>query len=490
MMYTKITWTVAIVIALFTFQSCTDDSLLSNLETTEEAFSSETELRGGGHSHDDDVSELNSRVLTDWMDLFLELDRYAYGMRPTSTARAIAYINLAAYETAVPGMDDMKSNSGALEGLDIDYPEDMDNINYQVALNTSLATVMDHFLINVDQGKKSQISQLESKIARRFSRGNNGPRQGQGTQGLGGNGNSNTSSEVYGKMIANQIIAYAKTDSQAESQINTPQPTSYEPPVADGYWTYSADEERALFPYWGKVRTFIASTEETSTVAPLQYSNAPGSPYYNQMKEVYEANNSAKEAQGEQLWIAEFWSDDVEGLMFSPPARQISISNQLIKEYDIDLQEALYLNLKLGFALNDAAVSCWADKYEYMVMRPSVFIQDNIDPNYQTNLFRLVYWPNPSFPGYPSGHSTFASAAGGVFIDFFGDEANFTDKSHAGREEFLGEPRTFSTFSEMAYENAFSRIPLGVHIEIDCAEGLRLGYEIADSINEYSLEGS
>ena len=39
----------------------------------------------------------------------------------------------------------------------------------------------------------------------------------------------------------------------------------------------------------------------------------------------------------------------------------------------------------------------------------------------------------------------------------------------------------------MAEENAFSRIPLGVHIRMDCEEGLRLGYEIAEGINEFRL---
>ena len=31
----------------------------------------------------------------------------------------------------------------------------------------------------------------------------------------------------------------------------------------------------------------------------------------------------------------------------------------------------------------------------------------------------------------------------------------------------------------MAEENAYSRIPLGVHIRLDCTEGLRLGKVIA-----------
>jgi hypothetical protein len=39
----------------------------------------------------------------------------------------------------------------------------------------------------------------------------------------------------------------------------------------------------------------------------------------------------------------------------------------------------------------------------------------------------------------------------------------------------------------MAEENAFSRIPLGVHITMDCTEGLRLGYEISDAVNGLNL---
>ena len=205
------------------------------------------------------------------------------------------------------------------------------------------------------------------------------------------------------------------------------------------------------------------------------------------MEEVYEVNNRAKETDNEQLWIAEFWSDDVEGVMFSPPARQIAIANQLVERERIDLEETLHLYLKLGFSLNDAAVSTWKYKYEFMVMRPNVFIHEYIDPDFQTNLYRLIYWPNPTFPGYPSGHSCFASAAAGVFIDFFGNQVNFTDRSHEGRTEFRGSPRTFKTFEDMAEENAYSRIPLGVHMRMDCAEGLRLGYEISDHINRFSV---
>ena len=472
---------------LFTFlaQSCSDELE----DPTTDEFTAEARRGGDGRDGDgrggdgrggddnngpngDAVSSLSAEVLTEWTDLFLELDRYATGMRPNATARAIGYINLAAYEVAVPGMRDYLSNEGRLAGLRI--RNNSQNVNWNIALNTVYADVIDHFLINLPDTERSKIEALEDQL--------------NDSMGDGISENMMRNSREWGRDVARDIISYSQTDDEAESQILEPQPGSYEPPTGEGYWTYSADPERALFPYWESVRTFIVSTDETTSLPPLAYSEDPNSEYYQQMLEVYDVNNTAKAEDNEQLWIAEFWGDDVEGLTFSPPARQISIANQLIDYYDLDLAESLHLMVKLGFSLNDAAVSAWKYKYEHMVMRPNVFIHEFIDPSFQTNLYRLVYWPNPSFPGYPSGHSTFASAAAGVFIDFFGDATDFTDVSHEGRTEFRGAPRNFTTFSAMAEENGYSRIPLGVHVRMDCTEGLRLGYEISDGVNNYNLK--
>ena len=456
------------------FQSCSDEASINEVSTEE--FGGGNNDRGGnnGNNKSKNVAAINNQIVNDWTDLMLELERYAGGMRPNASARALAYIHLATYETALPGMRDHVSNAPRLEGLTISRQEKPRDINWEIALNACYADVIDHFLINVPSDLKPQIGELEERKEERLSR--NQPNK------------LVENSKKWGAYVAEQVIEYSQTDEEAEQQILEPQPLSYEPPTGDGYWTYSADPERALFPYWESVRTFVVSTDETTTLPPIEYSSDTNTPYFAEMMEVYNINNEAKEEQNEQLWIAEFWSDDVEGLMMSPPARQVSIANQLIDKYNLNLEKTLTLFVKLGFALNDAAVSTWKYKYEHMVMRPSNYIHDFIDPDYQTNLYRLVYWPNPSFPGYPSGHSCFASAAGGVFINAFGNNTNFTDRSHAGREEFLGAPRNFKSFRKMAEENAFSRIPLGVHIRMDCAEGLRLGYEISDGINALNLE--
>ena len=68
-----------------------------------------------------------------------------------------------------------------------------------------------------------------------------------------------------------------------------------------------------------------------------------------------------------------------------------------------------------------------------------------------------------------------------------GDTINFTDATHEGREGFYGQSRSYTSFTALATENAYSRVPLGVHVQADSDEGVRLGYEIADAVSDFDL---
>jgi hypothetical protein len=59
-----------------------------------------------------------------------------------------------------------------------------------------------------------------------------------------------------------------------------------------------------------------------------------------------------------------------------------------------------------------------------------------------------------------------------------------TDNCHANRTDFEGKPRAFNTFYEMAVENAWSRVPLGVHFRMDCEQGVNLGYRCGRKVNQ------
>ncbi|PHI21284.1 hypothetical protein CEQ90_02470 [Lewinellaceae bacterium SD302] len=426
-----------------------------------------------------DMADQTAQLIVEWSDLWLTTDQHTNGMRPTTIARALAYIHLTGYETAVPFMNDHTTNTSRFDELDIDVDELESNVNLDIALNTAYAMAIEHFMFSTTTFARNDIFRFRDEKLEELSE--------DLSQDM------IRDSEQWGRYVARKVISFSETDEQAEEQSRNQTPSDYIAPVGDGLWV-AADNEDAWFPYWREVRTFVIPPEETSSTAfssHFTYSTETSSDYYITMTDVYETSTDAANGNEEELWIAEFWADDVEGIMISPPGRQFSIANQLIVQNDIGYESALVLFLKLGFSINDAAVSAWDDKYTYNTQRPSEYITEFIDEGFSTNLSRFITTPNPAFPSYPSGHATFASAAGGVFIDFFGtDYIDFTDNTYLDFNyitEFKGTPRSYTSFTEMAYENAYSRVPLGVHIIEDATEGLRLGYEISAAVNSFDL---
>jgi len=143
-------------------------------------------------------------------------------------------------------------------------------------------------------------------------------------------------------------------------------------------------------------------------------------------------------------------------------------------------------NAKVGIALHDAGIGCWNSKYYYNLERPQTYINRLIDPTWKPNLDNPLTGDKgitPSFPAYPSGHATFSSASAEVLASVFGYSYGMTDNCHKNRPEFSGYPRTYSSFYEMALENAWSRVPLGVHFRMDAEEGVRYGTEIGRTVN-------
>lgn len=65
----------------------------------------------------------------------------------------------------------------------------------------------------------------------------------------------------------------------------------------------------------------------------------------------------------------------------------------------------------------------------------------------------------------------------------FGYSYAMTDNCHKGRTDFIGAPRAYGSFYEMAEENAWSRVPLGVHYRMDCEQGVNLGIRCGRKVN-------
>jgi hypothetical protein len=304
-------------------------------------------------------------------------------------------------------------------------------------------------------------------------------------------------SKAYGESVANAVWEWSTTDTYGHNAYKDPfgnfetQETydwqaHYE---GDGDWepTYPGPG-KPMGPFFGKVRTFAINEGEKKALPPshyyMEYSEEQNSEYYSEALEVYTKN---AELDYDTEWIGEFWSDDLVNLTFSPGPRWTAIANQVIVNENATLDKALETYAKVGMALNDAAVSCWYSKYVYNVERPDTYIKKIIDPNYKPNLYNPLTGEQgvtPSFPAYPSGHSTMGAAAAEALASIFGYSYGMTDYCHDGRTEFEGKPRTFGSFYEMAQENANSRVLLGVHWRMDCTEGVRLGTTIGRKVNK------
>jgi hypothetical protein len=433
---------------LFGIQSCSEDN--------DSTFVSSTE-----------TAAYSADVALEWYKLFEEIDRYAPGYRPPAAARALGYIGLAGYEAAVPGMPDHQSLYKHLSGYNPPVIETGSAYHWPTAVNAAYASMLRHFYPHIDIAQLNRISQLEASFENQFKTETEEE--------------TFTRSRIFGEQIADAVYGWSTTDGAGHNAYLNPRPSTYTPPIGPGLWSPTKpDFTPALFPYWGQVRTFALKGADLVARPPLPFSEDPASPFYTQARETMIWVNEIKAGKDEEgHWIAEFWSDDFGGVTFTPAGRWIAIARQVLELEQSTLDVAVELYAKMGMALCDAGVAVWNSKYIYNVERPVAFINRNFDPTWETimnNPVTGVTGITPEFPAYPSGHSGFGGAGATALTDIFGYNYRFTDNCHKDRTEFRGTPRTFNTFIDMAVENAYSRIPIGVHFRMDCDEGLRQGY--------------
>jgi membrane-associated phospholipid phosphatase len=448
------------------------------------------------------TSEFDSKVFLKWNDLFLELDRYAKGYRPGPAPRALGYLGLAAYQSVVAGMPEYNSMENYLPGLDVPEADPEDDYHWPACVNESYAFLMTRFFFHMESEYPAlfqKIEQLRQELHNEFV--------------------SETKpeilerSEAFGQSVAAAVYEWEKLDVPGHNAFLDPQPASYTPPQGPGLWQPTfPDFGPAMFPYWGNVRMFAMKTADKLAEPPIPYSEDSTSLFYLQASEVYNTVNfihnynpldQTQVALAYDLkWIAIFWSDDILNYTFSPPPRLVAITNQVVEKEKLDLAAAAELYAKMGLALSDAGVATWYSKYVYNVERPVSYIRRIVTKYHSEaaswktildNPYTGDLGMTPAFPAYPSGHSAFGGAGGKILSSFFEFNSDhpgtytFTDVCHQNRLDFpdnTNTSRTFTSFKDMANEDAYSRIPLGVHFRMDCDEGLRLGELAAQRVLE------
>lgn len=409
-----------------------------------------------------------AQIIQKWNNLFLDLDRNTPNYRPPLAARSFAFISLIAYETAIPALDQYRSISGLLNGLKLTDIKCPINYNLVDALNASYAKSFRYFFRSAPIDQLDKINQLEHYFSTNNTKFSSFYQS--------------DSSIQFANKISDAIIAWSALDPRANQADFHLFDSCYKIDDKPGLWrSPKLHPSLPILPHWGEVKPLFIDLNSITVNPPMDYSIDKSSQMYKEAIEVYSMSQPLSE---ENKWISEFWSDDHHGLTFTPSTRWVSIANQVIKLAKPSNGKQFETYLKLGLALCDAGILVWGTKYKYKRERPIDYVKRTINSNWES------YHDCPPFPTYPSGHSAFGASAAQVLGQLYGNQFAFTDFSHVNRREFNGNPRSFESFYDMAKENAFSRISMGVHYRNDCEEGLRIGFNVGNIISKIDLQKS
>ncbi len=406
------------------------------------------------------------KVIASWYKQFLVLNQFTDGYRPPVSSRTFAYIGWAGWEAGVIQQDQALSLLNKYPGVAFPYFSSGNSYHLASSLNAVYFTLSTLYYPHANMVMKGEFKKLYEQNLKRWANQID-------TTAL-------NASDRFGKELALEIYRYSSEDLVSHMAYLFNFDHNYQPVDCPGTWKPTGNDQMpALLPYWGKSKVFLPNVRNISVRPPPPYSEVSNSSTFAQAWEIYTISKSITH---EKRWIADFWSDDFHGITFCAATRWFSIALQALnKTPDLSVQQTLELMLQLGFGLNDASVKTWEAKYKYHLERPESYIQRIIQAHWQP------LHDSPSFPAYPSGHSIFGATAAAILSKTFGEPFKMTDNSHKGRKEFLGEPRTFNSFKEMAIENALSRMYLGVHYRIDCEEGLRVGELIGEEVLKLNL---
>jgi hypothetical protein len=197
----------------------------------------------------------------------------------------------------------------------------------------------------------------------------------------------------------------------------------------------------------------------------------------------------------EQPRIAFFWAVDVNGTC-KPPGQLFQIAQAISADRHLNLPENARLMALVALAMGDAGIVAWDMKYGTPIdlWRPITAIR-LADTDHNPHTTADPAWEplnsfTPPFPTYVSGHATFAAAACSAMAGFLGtDHVTFTLASEDPFYNALPShpTRTFHRLSDAAWENALSRVYLGVHFRMDAVDGNSAGTALGRSVVQHFL---
>jgi hypothetical protein len=414
------------------------------------------------------VKTYSSETAIKWADMTLYVIKSTVKNSPTYASRSMAYIGLTMYETVVNGSTIHQSMSNQLSDMPtMPKPVSGQTYNWVIAMNAGQASMIKKLYEHASTPVIAQVDSLAATILRGASTDEKK--------------DVIDRSITFGEAIASTLFDWSKTDGGYQGYLYN-FPMDYVIPTTPGSWTVpvrgQSPSRIPLHPYWGRNRNVVKQNALLFTPPMIPHSDDPQSQCYAQFLEVYSKNKILTQEEKE---TAVWWSDDPSETA-APPGHSYNLATITVKKAQPDLFKAAETYARTGIAVCDAFINCWRCKYTYVSQRPAPYIASHIDPSY------VMFWPEPPFPAFMSGHATQGAAAAIVLTDLYGSTFKFTDNTHEGRpmntlRNIEYKSRSFNSFWEAAEETAYSRFLGGIHAQQDNVVGLAEGRKIGQNIN-------
>lgn len=295
----------------------------------------------------------------------------------------------------------------------------------------------------------------------------------------GGNAEMIKASILYGKLVADSVLAWVKRDNYNQSrglprftvlqEVGTWQPTP-------------ADYAQAIEPHWKTIRPLtLSSPAQFSPVEKLPFSLKKNSTFYKTMMEVYEIGKNLDTA---QKATAKYWDDNPNVSVnmghlnyfvhkISPGGHWLMITKHACQAKNETVSRSSLAYTLTAIALFDGFIACWDEKFKTNLVRPITIINDHVDKNWQP------YIQTPPFPEFTSGHAVISSAAAAVLTGLFGDNYAFTDETEI---PFGNSSRSFRSFYEAAKESSMSRVYGGIHYPETARISITQGKDVGNNV--------
>lgn len=200
----------------------------------------------------------------------------------------------------------------------------------------------------------------------------------------------------------------------------------------------------------------------------------------------------------DQTELAFFWANDLDAT-YKPPGHLLNIAQEISTARGLNLVQNARLFGLLALAHADSAIVAWDMKFATPIdlWRPITGIRRADTDGNSATVADPAWLPlnpfTPPFPAWTSGHSTFGGSTAAVLAEFFGsDTMTFSITSEDPLYAALVPPppttRTFHSFSSMGFEDAISRVYLGVHWRWDCIDGFDTGSALGHYVGQNYLQ--